>query len=416
MINKKAQSIVSIVKGDRINKMVREAVALLGQQFVKSGDVVLIKPNLVSAQPPPITTRPEIVKTLVQMCLEAGAAKVLVGDSPAIGVGTTSRKVITASGMDKAVTEVGGKIIYFDEEESKEIEVHKGKVLNKIRVPSCILESNVIIDVPVLKIHLQTVFTGAIKNWHGLLYDQQKELYHRSDINQKLVDIHTVIKSDLVVFDAITGIEGQGPCWGTEVPMNLIMAANDPVSADAVASAVIGIDPFDVPTTYLAHYRKVGNGLLKNIKIVGKQIEEVKRIFKRATCELNGVIDEFEIFEGGTCLEGCKANLRVAFDAINSSDEKKNIIRKANKKVGFIIGRRPAILTYPDYLSRIKSDILFLIGDCVIEATTELRSFTQQYKKGGRKVILDLGCPPIGWITTYGKIIKEYGIPFEELY
>ncbi len=409
----KEKSVVSIVQGKDINKMVRDAVNMLEKKFVKKGDVVLLKPNIVSAQHWPITTNPEILRALIEMSFEAGAAKVLVGDNPAIGIGTTSRKVLRESGIEQVVLEAGAEPIYFDEEESKIIDVPEGVVFHKVEVPARILDCNVIINVPVVKTHLMTTFTGAIKNWHGVLYDHQKEIHHRSDINQKLVDLHTVVKPDLIVFDGLIAMEGQGPCWGKPVPMDIIMASADTVASDAVACAIMDIEPFEVPTTYLAHQRGIGEGRLDHIKIVGKQIAEVKRHFEMPTCELANVIEGFEVFEGGACLPGCKGNLRVCFDAIKGTPDVLKRILETKKKIGFVIGRTPSI---PE-LEKLDHDIIFIFGDCAFQSTEALRTFTQKYRKGGKKVVVvDHGCPPVGWVTTYGKVLEQFGIPFEELY
>lgn len=409
----KEQSVVSIVRGKEINKMVREAVKLLNRQFVKKGDTVLIKPNIVSAQQWPITTNPEILRALIEMAFEGGAAKVLVGDNPAIGIGTTSRKVLRESGIEKVVLEAGAEPIYFDEEETKIVDVPGGVVFRQMEVPARILDCDVIINVPVMKTHLMTVFTGAIKNWHGVLPDHLKEIHHRSDINQKLVDLHMVVKPDLIVFDGLIAMEGQGPCWGSPVPMDLILASNDAVAADAVACAIMDIEPFEVPTTYLAHQRGLGEGRLKHIKVVGKKIEEVKKHFLMPSTELCNLIEGFDVFEGGACLPGCKGNLRVCFDAILGTPDVYQKIKESPKRIAFIVGRTPSI---PE-LEKLDHDVVFIFGDCAIQSTENLRTFTQKYRKGGKKiVVIDHGCPPVGWVTTYSKVIEQFGIGFQELY
>jgi hypothetical protein len=222
-----------------------------------------------------------------------------------------------------------------------------------------------------------------------------------------LVDLFTIVRPKLNVVDAIQGMGGQGPCWGDPKDLNLIIASDDPVAADAVASAVIGIDPFEVPTTYLGHVRGIGVGDLKRIEILGEAIEKVRKRFERASFEVTGVIEEFDVYEGGMCLEGCKTNLRVAFDILNGTgiiDE----IRKQGKKFAFAIGKNPVIPPIED----IDADAIFIVGDCAIQGTTKERLLSQNKKK----VVIDLGCPPIGWVTLYGKILEECGIEYEAVY
>lgn len=400
---------VSVIKGNSPEKMIREAVHRLGgmERFVGKGDVVFIKPNMVSEQPPPVTTPPDRVAIVTRMCFEAGAERVLVGDMPAIGNETTSRKVTAKLAMDQAVEAAGGEIVYLDQEKEVDIDLPEGKVLKSIQIPGILLKADTVINIPVLKTHLMTVVTCCIKNWHGIVPDQWKERHHRSDLHHKLVDLFTIVKPKLNLVDAIQGMEGQGPCWGDPKTLNLIIASEDPVAADAVASAVVGIDPFDVPTTYLGHVRGVGVGDLQQIEILGEPIERVTTKFKRASFEVSGVIEEFDVYEGGMCLEGCKSNLRVAFDilkGLGTLDE----VRKRGKKFAFAIGKDPVIPP----LDQIDADAIFIVGDCAIEGTTKERLLSQNKKK----VVVDLGCPPVGWVTLYGKILQECGIDFEAVY
>ncbi|MGM0493760.1 MAG: DUF362 domain-containing protein, partial [Armatimonadota bacterium] len=75
---------VSIVHGENVDQMVAEAVELLGgiEQFVDSGDTVLIKPNSFAKQIPANgnIARPEVVVALAKLVRDAGAGRVLIGE------------------------------------------------------------------------------------------------------------------------------------------------------------------------------------------------------------------------------------------------------------------------------------------------------------------------------------------------
>jgi len=69
--------------------MVRRAVAALGgmERFVPPGSTVVIKPNICFAYHTyeyAATTNPWVVGTLVNLCYEAGAARVKVMDNPSV--------------------------------------------------------------------------------------------------------------------------------------------------------------------------------------------------------------------------------------------------------------------------------------------------------------------------------------------
>jgi uncharacterized protein (DUF362 family) len=112
----------------------------------------------------------------------------------------------------------------------------------------------------------------------GIFNREDKMRFHREDIYPKLVDVLRVIKPDLVIIDGILAGEGLGPIYPDPVEMNLIITSTDVV---AISSAVMGIDPFDVATTRLAHTEGIGIGDLNFIEVKGKKIEEVKRYFRR---------------------------------------------------------------------------------------------------------------------------------------
>ena len=73
---------VAVRKGRDIPLLVKETLSALGgiDQFVKSGDVVVVKPNIGWDRTVDLAanTHPDVVKTLVQLCLEAGAKKVSI--------------------------------------------------------------------------------------------------------------------------------------------------------------------------------------------------------------------------------------------------------------------------------------------------------------------------------------------------
>src|SRR4051794_875504 len=68
-----------------VMESVRRAVDLIGgiRNFVKPGERILLKPNLLGAREPEraVTTHPEIVRAMIRLVREAGATPV-VGDSP----------------------------------------------------------------------------------------------------------------------------------------------------------------------------------------------------------------------------------------------------------------------------------------------------------------------------------------------
>lgn len=80
------KALVAIARGKDMYGMVRRAVAALGglEKIGIRGKTVLVKPNVVSEAPHPITTNPEVVRAVVRLLYEEGAEKVYVGDMSAM--------------------------------------------------------------------------------------------------------------------------------------------------------------------------------------------------------------------------------------------------------------------------------------------------------------------------------------------
>ena len=86
---------------------VRRVVDLLGgmEAFVKPGQRVLLKPNLLSAHVPEdrVTTDPTVVRAVARMVLDVGGTP-FIGDSPALA---SLRKIVGPSGYGRRVPGVG---------------------------------------------------------------------------------------------------------------------------------------------------------------------------------------------------------------------------------------------------------------------------------------------------------------------
>lgn len=399
------QSTVSIVKyRESIENTVERAVNLIGgiREFVKPGNTVILKPNLAYPYPPPATTDPGVVSAVAKLCFKAGAGEVWIGDSTSysckniLGVGKwTNKDVISRTGMDKAAAGSGAKIIDFDMEPWIEVSIPGGIVLRKADIASAMLNADVVINIPAMKTHLETLVTLGIKNFHGILPDHYKIQFHKDELNQKLVDIHKAVKTHLTIMDGLIGMEGLGPRLGKNVKMDLILAGNDVVSVDAVTSEIMGVRADEVETTRLADTQGIGNGRLPSIKITGNTIHEVKRVFARPDLRISGLFPGLTIIKGGPCVH-CYGRARIFLETL----EKTRIPGNAGISTLFI-GIKPPL---PD-LKQIPGDVIF-VGDCSMESSTNLR-----YALGKRAWCLE-GCPPI---PSVHRVIDALKTKFNEV-
>ena len=364
--------VVSVVRGETAPEAVRNAVELIGgiQKIVRRGDKVFIKPNLVVplVKESGATTDPEVVRAVIQLVRDAGASQIKVGDAPFFFY--KSRRAFEATGTQKVVDEDGVEAVYLDEEEYLEIESPKAKLMNTIKLPKVLLDCNKFITVPKLKTHTMCRVSLAIKNQIGLLTPEEKQIYHRTDIHQKVVDVTLAAKPALAIIDGLIGFEGQGPTYGDAVDMGVIIAGTDVVSVDAVASSIMGFEPSEIPHIRLAALRRLGEMDLKKIEVRGASISEVQKNFRRPTVDVMGIYPNVEVYVGCACYEGCLAWSRVELDRLR----KHGLLEKVGK-INMVIGQDAKV---PEKLE----GRTYIIGDCA--------------KEHKNKGIFVPGCPAFG--------------------
>ena len=382
------KSAVSIVKvKDSIEAAIERAIDLIGgiDKFIKPGNRVIIKPNLAYPYPPPATTDPRVVEGVAKLCVQAGAAEVGIGDSTSysckniLGYGLwTNEDVIRQTGMDKAAKNAGAKIIDFDKEPWVTVEIPDGIILKKTDIAASMLDADVVINIPAMKTHFETLVTLGIKNYHGIIPDHYKIQFHKDDLNQKLIDIHKAVHTHLNIMDGLVGMEGLGPRLGSSVKMNLILASSDVVALDAVTSEIMEINADEVETTRLGNMQGIGRSELDKIEVKGLSINEVRHPFARPDIRISGIFPGITVIKGGPCVH-CYGRARIFMETL----KKTGISDNAGIST-LIVGVKPR---NPD-LQEIPGDVVF-IGDCAIESSTNLR-----YALGKRAWCLE-GCPPI---------------------
>jgi uncharacterized protein (DUF362 family) len=229
--------VIGVAHGDNA-KLVSTAVDLIGgiDSFVKSGDVVCIKPNLSFASNIDCgaTTNPEMVKQMVQLCLDAGASKIMILDhtiqDPTLCI---ERSRIEDAIIDKKVN----LVTLQRERQYAEVEVPGGKELTTIQVAKAIQNTDVLINMPTAKSHSATGVSLGIKNLMGLIWD--RGYLHRVNLHRAIAELATVIKPDLTLVDATRALTSGGPGGpGKTVTLNKVVAGTDPVAVDSYAVGI----------------------------------------------------------------------------------------------------------------------------------------------------------------------------------
>lgn len=262
-----AYDLVAVRNGEPVI-MFEKAIQSLGgmKAFVKKGQKVVIKPNIGWDVPPESAgnTNPLLVAAIVKHCLAAGAKDVFVFDNTC----DNWAKCYKNSGIEKAVKDAGGKIVPGNAEKYYQNVKVPGKVLYQAKVHELILESDVFINVPVLKQHSSSGLTIGMKNLMGIVWD--RSYWHRTDLHQCIADFVTYSKPHLTIVDGYRVMVRNGPRGVSKDDTSLmksLIISTDIVSADFAAAKVFGTNPAKLKYLRLAEDMKLGRADLEKLNI-----------------------------------------------------------------------------------------------------------------------------------------------------
>jgi len=296
-----------------IEQLVREAVRLAGNWPVKKGDVVLIKPNFVTTAfdmfECQARTNPELqahstdvrmIRAVAKLAHESGASRILVGEGGRGGADYIGMQQWGVEAMAEDLKKEGiyVELVPFVEQPIRWVKAPFGLANEEYALPEVVVKDvDVLINMPQMKTHTVAGVTLSLKNTstglpHAKVYGSPKLALPHLDFAEYTVDINSIRKKegqgtrmiDYVVMDGLWGAEGdQGCAWGGPgafpVKLGVIIAGSDPVATDAVATAVMGLDPRNYGHITLAEEYGLGTADLSEIQVVGKQILEVQEKF-----------------------------------------------------------------------------------------------------------------------------------------
>jgi uncharacterized protein (DUF362 family) len=257
------------VKGGEPAPMFDAAIQALGgmSAFVKKGQRVVIKPNIGWDVSPERAgnTNPKLVYRIIEHCLKAGAKEVYVFDHTC----DNWQRTYKTSGIETAVNEAGGKIApAHTERYYQNVSIPNGTNLRSAKEHELILESDVFINVPILKSHGSAKVTIAMKNLMGNVWD--RGTWHGNDLHQCIADFATFRKPDLNIVDAYNVMMRNGPrgvSLEDVVTMKAQLVSTDIVAVDAAAAKLFGLQPDDVRYISLAAEKGIGRKDLEALSI-----------------------------------------------------------------------------------------------------------------------------------------------------
>ena len=250
---------------------IQEALALLGGigEFVKTGERVLLKPNMLEGLPTEcaVTTHPDVVRAMIRQVKAVGAAPV-VGDSPGV---TGTLKAAERCGIMAVCREEGVELAAFDA--TAEFSFPEGHTIKKFQLSHVLTRVDKVISLAKMKTHTFMGLTGASKNMFGCIVGMQKAQFHlrtqqRKEFAGMLADLAMLVKPVLSVVDGIVGMEGNGPRNGRPKAAGVILAGENCFAVDVVMAAIMGFRPEEIPLSALALSRGLTPALAE-LEVVG---------------------------------------------------------------------------------------------------------------------------------------------------
>jgi uncharacterized protein (DUF362 family) len=249
--------------------LVRAALQALGgmPRFVSPGANVIIKPNICIADHTyeyAATTNPWVVAALVKLCLEAGAARVRVMDSPFSG---SPQAAYARSGIEEQVLLAGGEMVVMPGFKFVDTPLPAGVDLRQAAIFDEVLNADMLIDVPIAKHHSMARLTLGMKNLMGVIRD--RGAIHQN-MGQRLADLTSLLRPTLTVVDAVRILSDHGPRGGSldDVrQLDTVIASADIVAADSYAASLFGLQPDDLDYVRQGAAMGLGRNDLANLRI-----------------------------------------------------------------------------------------------------------------------------------------------------
>jgi len=350
------------------------------------GKRVLLKPNAGRlAQPATgVTTHPQVVAAAIDAFVAAGA-EVAVGESPITGVKTL--EAFERCGIKAVADERSCRLFDMDAQGPVAVALSDGIAIDALKVCREVLEFDIVVSIPVMKMHMHTGVTLAVKNMKGCLWRRSKVELHMlpklPDRQEKTLDIaiadmSSVLRPHLSIIDGTVGMEGLGPSAGRPKELDVVVAGVDAFAADAVACALMGVSARDVPHLRIGAERGYGCIDMDTIRVAPGDWRDAARPFElppeNLSIEFPGVtvLDEQSCSAcQSTCLLFLRRYGRELFGG-----------RPKDEEVHFAIGKGH---------ERVPADTL-CIGNCTAKFSKD-RPFVS-------------GCPPVA--SEILKVYNEY--------
>jgi uncharacterized protein (DUF362 family) len=265
-------SLTHRISHEDIEKTIERALQLINFEITNKVESIIIKPNLCYYwnASTGYTTDPYVVEGIIDLVREKCGTNVDIKVAEADASAMRTKHAFLMLGYEKLAEKK--KITLFnlssDSILNKKVKVGKREI--SFKIPSSLLNCDLFINVPKLKIMRSVKVTCALKNIFGCIAMPRKIAYHPF-LEDAIVGINKVLHPNLTIVDGLVAL-GQYPA-----KLDMVMASADPFSVDWVASQIMGYNPKRIGFLKVAMKENVGNP--SGIVTRGESVAEFRKIF-----------------------------------------------------------------------------------------------------------------------------------------
>ena len=283
---------------------------------IAAGKRVLLKPNAgrMAHAGSGINTNPEVVAAAIDAFRQAGAI-VAVGESPITGVKTPEAFEIT--GIASAARERDCPLIDMDVRKYVDAKLPEGIAIHSIKLCADIFDFDIIVSIPVMKMHMHTGVTLGVKNMKGCLWRRSKVALHmlppvegreEKPLDIAISDMSWALRPHLTIVDGSVGMEGIGPSAGAPKRLDVVLVGADAYAVDAAACVLMGTAADKIPHLRIGADRGYGSIDLEKIKVFPPDFRKWAAPFATPPTDISIGFPEFDIRDLNSC-SACQSSL-----------------------------------------------------------------------------------------------------------
>jgi uncharacterized protein (DUF362 family) len=212
------------------------------KKLVPSGARVFLKPNLTYPTPKPgVTTTPELIEAAIKI-FSGRTSNLIVGESDGGYRGWPAEMSFHSHGLPEVCRRYGARLVNLSRLPHTMVEIKFREEIKKLNLPSLLLDGvDVLVTLPVPKIHQVTVMSGAIKNQWGCIPDNMRLINHPY-FDEMILEINRLVHARMALADGTFFLNRSGPMQGEPARMDLLIASDNIGALDKTLCKIMGLD------------------------------------------------------------------------------------------------------------------------------------------------------------------------------